>query len=192
MSKPICTIIGGVNGSGKTTFALDYLANNMACKYFINVDLIAVGLSPLDSTQQQITANRLFLQQIKQAVARRKNFAFETTLSGKTYLNLIRQLQADGWFVELIYLYLPSVQLSIERVAERVKHGGHDIALTSIARRYPRSINNLVHHYAPLCDSVLCLDNSQKQEKVIFTQTQQDIIIQNKIIYQTIIERAHT
>ena len=107
-------------------------------------------------------------------------------------MKLIRQLQADGCFVELIYLYLPSVQLSIERVAERVKHGGHDIALTSIIRRYPRSINNLVHHYAPLCDSVLCLDNSQKQEKVIFTQTQQGIIIQNKIIYQTIIERART
>ena len=192
MNKPICTIIGGVNGSGKTTFALDYLANNVACKHFINADLIAVGLSPLDPTQQQITANRLFLQQIKQAVTRRKNFAFETTLSGKTYLNLIRQLQTSGWFVDLIYLYLPSVQLSIERVAERVKHGGHDIALTSIARRYPRSINNLVHHYAPLCDSVLCLDNSQKQEKVIFTQTQQGIIIQNKIIYQTIIERART
>ncbi len=134
MSKPIYTIIGGVNGLGKTTFALDYLVNNVACKYFINADLIAVGLSPLDSTQQSITASRLFLQQIKQAVMRKKNFAFETTLSGRSYLKLIRQLQADDWFVELIYLYLPSVQLSIERVAERVKHGGHDIALTSMDR----------------------------------------------------------
>ena len=60
MSKPICTIIGGVNGSGKTTFALDYLANNVACKYFINADLVAVGLLPLDPTQQQITANACF------------------------------------------------------------------------------------------------------------------------------------
>ena len=64
MSKPICTIIGGVNGSGKTTFALDYLANNVACKYFINADLIAVGLLPLDSTQQQITANACFYSKL--------------------------------------------------------------------------------------------------------------------------------
>ena len=192
MSNPICTIIGGVNGSGKTTFALDYLANNVACKHFINADLIAFGLSPLDPAQQQITASRLFLQQIKQAVTRCKNFAFETTLSGKTYLKLIHQLQTSGWFVELIYLYLPSVQLSIERVAERVKHGGHNITLPSIIRRYPRSIDNLIHHYAPLCDSVLCLDNSEKQNNVVFTQTKQDIMVNNKAIYQTIMERDRT
>ncbi len=186
MSKPVCTIIAGVNGAGKTTFALDYFAKSPDCKHFINADLIAFGLSPLDPSQQQITASRLFLQQIKKAVMHRENFAFETTLSGRTYLKLIRQLQVDGWFVELVYLYLPGVQVSIERVAERVKHGGHDIALESIIRRYPRSIDNLVHHYAPLCDFVICLDNSQ-QQKIIFTRTRQGIIIKNKTIYQTMI-----
>lgn len=186
MSPPVCTIIAGPNGAGKTTFALNYLSQSVHYRYFINADLIASGLSPLAPEQKLMAASRLFLQQIKEAVVRRENFAFETTLSGKSYLKLIRQLQADGWLVELIYLYLPDVQLSIERVEERVRHGGHHIPLESIIRRYPRSIHNLVNDYAPLCDSVICLDNSQEKEKIIFVQNHQGVIVKDKLIYQKI------
>ena len=186
MSKPACTIIAGVNGAGKTTFALRYLSETAHCQRFINADLIASGLSPLAPELKQIAASRLFLKEIKQAISGRENFAFETTLSGKSYLGLIRHLHAEGWLVELIYLYLPDVQLSIERVAERVKHGGHDIPLKSIIRRYPRSLYNLINAYAPLCDTVICLDNSQALEKIIFLQDCKGIIIKDKPIYQKI------
>ncbi|MEE9423599.1 MAG: zeta toxin family protein [Methylococcales bacterium] len=131
-----------------------------------------------------MAASRLFLKEIKQASQLRENFAFETTLSGKSYLKLIHDLQVGGWLVELIYLYLPDVQLSIERVAERVKHGGHNIPLESIIRRYPRSLHNLVNDYAPLCDTVICLDNSQEQEKIIFLQNHQGIIVKDQLVYQ--------
>lgn len=188
MSKPICTIIAGPNGSGKTTFALNYLAQTVHYRYFINADLIASGLSPLQPEQKLLAASRLFLAEIKQAITRGENFAFETTLSGKGHLKLIRNLQAEGWVVELIYLYLPDVQMSIERVAERVKHGGHSIPLASIVRRYPRSIRNLINDYASLCDSVICLDNSQEDESIIFVQTAQGRIIKDEGIYQQLIE----
>jgi len=187
LSKPTCTIISGVNGAGKTTFALKYLREAGNCQRFINADLIASGLSPLAPELKQMAASRLFLNEIKLATRRRENFAFETTLSGKGYLNLIHYLQAEGWLVELIYLYLPDVQLSIERVAERVKHGGHDIPLEAIIRRYPRSIFNLVNDYAPLCDSVICLDNSQEEERIIFLQNRQSVIVKDKLTYQKII-----
>ena len=184
MSNPVCTIIAGVNGAGKTTFALKYLPETAHCRRFINVDLIASGLSPLAIELKQMAASKLFLKEIKQAIQRRENFAFETTLSGKSYLRLIRQMQAEGWLVELIYLYLPDVQLSIERVAERVKHGGHDIPLQSIIRRYPRSIHNLVNDYGRLCDSVICLDNSQELEKIIFLQNSQSVMVKDQPTYE--------
>jgi predicted ABC-type ATPase len=187
MRKPVCTIIAGVNGAGKTTFALKYLSETAHCRRFINADLIASGLSPLAPELKQMAASRLFLKEIKQAIYLRENFAFETTLSGKSYLSLIRNIQAEGWLVELIYLYLPDVQLSIERVAERVKHGGHDIPLESIIRRYPRSLHNLVNDYAPLCDTVICLDNSQELEKIIFVQNRQSVMVKDKLTYQKII-----
>jgi len=184
VSLPTCTIIAGPNGAGKTTFALNYLLDVRQCRHFINADLIASGLSPLLPKLRQTAASRLFLSEIKNAIVRREDFSFETTLSGKSYLKLIRDLQADDWIVELIYLYLPDVQMSVARVSERVKHGGHDIPLKSIIRRYPRSISNLLHLYAPLCDGVICLDNSQEKEKIIFVQNKQGRLIKNKEIYQ--------
>jgi len=97
MSKPTCTIISGVNGAGKTTFALKYLREAGNCQRFINADLIASGLSPLAPELKQMAASRLFLNEIKLATRRRENFSFETTLSGKGYLNLIHHLQTEGW-----------------------------------------------------------------------------------------------
>ena len=124
---PTCWIIAGPNGAGKTTFALEYLPQAAGCTHFINADLIAAGLSPLAPDRELLAASRLFLREIEARVAAREDFAFETTLAGRTYLRLIGQLQLHGWRVELIYLALPSVEMSKLRVLERVAHGGHNI-----------------------------------------------------------------
>lgn len=147
MTQPTCSIIAGPNGAGKTTFALTYLPEATDCRNFVNADMIAAGLSPLSPDRDWLAASRLFLEEVRQYIARRDDFAFETTLSGKTYLRLIQQLLGDGWQVKLYYLWLPSIEMSIERVAERVAHGGHNIPHESIIRRYPRSIANLLDHY---------------------------------------------
>jgi len=124
--QPTCWIIAGPNGAGKTTFALNYLPQVAKCQNFINADLIAAGLSPLAPESRLLAASRLFLVEIRARLQARADFAFETTLSGRSYLKLISQMKSEGWRIELIYLALPSVAMSRFRVAERVAHGGHD------------------------------------------------------------------
>ena len=167
---PVCWIIAGSNGAGKTTFALNYLPKLAHCQRFINVDLIAAGLSPLSPEQQGIAASRLFLNEIDQCVAARQDFAFETTLAGRIYLKLVRRLQAAGWRVELIYLALPSVESSQMRVTERVMHGGHPIPSEDLVRRFPRSLYNLLHLFAPLVDQTHCFMNNTLVPELIFQQ----------------------
>ena len=186
MTRPTCTVIAGPNGAGKTTFALTYLPDAANCRNFVNADLIAAGLSPLSSEREWLAASRLFLREIDHYIRRREDFAFETTLSGRNYLRLIRRLLADGWRVDLYYLWLPSIEMSIERVAERVAHGGHDIPRESIVRRYPRSIANLLAHYAPLCSSVICVDNSTTVPEVIFAQNAEGRTVENPGLFEAL------
>lgn len=167
---PTCWIIAGPNGAGKTTFALEFLPHMVGCRRFINADMIAAGLSPLAPERELRAASRLFLQEIRQAQAIREDFGFETTLSGLGYLKLIRELRAACWRIDLIYLALPSAQLSQLRVAERVAHGGHDIPLSDIIRRFPRSLANLRHRYAPLADATACYLNDGPEPTLVFSQ----------------------
>ncbi len=169
-TQPICRIIAGPNGAGKTTFALKYLPEVAHCRAFVNADLIAAGLSPLEPEKQLLAASRLFLGEIEQHINSRRDFAFETTLAGQGYLRLIRRLREDGWRVELLYLALPSVEMSALRVAERVDHGGHSIPQTDIERRFPRSLNNLFHAYADAVDFTACFLSSGETPQPVFMQ----------------------
>lgn len=186
---PLCAIVAGPNGAGKTTFALHYLPVVLGCRNFVNADAIAAGLSPLAPEHERISASRLFLKEIEQYIRKRESFAFETTLSGKSYLRLIKRLQAKGWQVALFYLWLPDVELSVARVKERVEHGGHNIPDGDIRRRYPRSINNLLSEYGKLCDITLCFDNSARPE-LIYTQQGKNIKVENKLLYKQLLEQA--
>lgn len=122
-TPPICWIIAGPNGAGKTSFALDYLPEVALCRHFVNADLIAAGLSPLYPERQMLAASRLYLAEIERRISAGEDFAFETTLSGRAYLRLIKRLLHNGWRVELIYLALPDVEMSQRRVTERVARG---------------------------------------------------------------------
>ena len=131
---PTCWIIAGPNGAGKTTFALEYLPKVVNCYHYINTELIA--------------ASRIFLAELETCIQKEEDFAFETTLSGRSYLKLIKRLQALGWHIELICLALPSIEMSKARVAERVKHGGHNIPINAIERHFSRSLNNLFNDFS--------------------------------------------
>ena len=169
-NQPTCWIIAGPNGAGKTTFALEYLPEVANCQHFINADLIAAGIAPLAPESQLLAASRIFLAEIKARGAARQDFAFETTLAGRTYLRLIQQLRSDGWRVELIYLALPNVAMSRMRVAERVTHGGHDIPLDDIERRFPRSLRNLLTEFGSITDRTRCFMNSGEVPELVFVQ----------------------
>jgi predicted ABC-type ATPase len=124
MSQPVCTIIAGPNGAGKSTFAEVQARRVKGDFNFVNADLIAAGLSPFVPERELMAASKLLLNEIRRYISRRESFTFETTLSGKTHATLISKLRADGWRVELIYLWIPSVAVSLDRVRERVAHGG--------------------------------------------------------------------
>jgi predicted ABC-type ATPase len=152
-------IIAGPNGAGKTTFAREFLPNEANCPIFVNADLIAAGLSPFAPELAAFKAGRLMLEEIAAYVKREESFAFETTLSGLTYAQMIPLWRTSGYTVELAFLSLPDVEMAIERVAMRVKQGGHNIPVDVIRRRYVHGITNFTR-YKLLVDSWQLYDNS--------------------------------
>jgi len=179
VSAPICTIVAGPNGTRKTTFASRYLPDR---GNFINADEIAKHLP--ESAGKDIRAARLFFDEVKAFRARRENFAIESTLAGKSHLRLISALLSEGWRVDLYYLWIRAISVSIDRVAERVASGGHNILERTIINRYPRSISNFLCYYAPLCSAVYCLDNSGKTPNIIFMKVGEERSILRKKTYK--------
>lgn len=189
--KPICFVIAGPNGAGKTTFALRYLPQIAGCRNFVNADLIAYGLSPFDSLSAQYDAGRLFLREINANIDKRVDFAFETTLAGRSQMSLFKKLKQDGWRIVVFFLWIPDAAFSKSRVRERVAQGGHDIPDETIFRRYPRIMHNLVNAYFPLCDKVVCYDNSGTQLVPIFERVGKKLSVVNQKLYEKILEQSN-
>lgn len=158
---PRAIIIAGPNGAGKTTFAREFLPSEGQCPTFINADLIAAGLAPFRPETAAIEASRLMLEHVRQMVARRENFAVETTLAGRAYLRMIREWQGVGYRVEMMFLELPSVEIAIQRVRHRVTQGGLDIPEEVIRRRFNRGLINFRGRYRDLVDAWQRFDASQ-------------------------------
>ena len=158
MSKKII-IIAGPNGAGKTTFARSFLPEEAQCPRFINADMIAAGLSPFAPEDAALKASRLMLKEIAECVQRGESFAFETTLSGRSYLAQVRQWRAQGYHVSLFFLSLPDAETAIARVAERVRQGGHDIPEAVIRRRFAAGLRNLEDAYKSAVDTWAKYDN---------------------------------
>lgn len=187
---PTSWIIAGPNGAGKTTFALEYLPQVAQCSRFVNADLIAAGLSPLAPERELLAASRLFLGEIEACITQREDFAFETTLAGRSYLKLVRRLQTAGWRVELIYLALPSMEMSKLRVAERVAHGGHSIPVADIERRFARSLGNLLYSFSTQVDACRCFMNSDASPELVFEQQGEVRNVLHMPYYQHLLKEA--
>ncbi|GAB1392098.1 zeta toxin family protein [Rhodocyclaceae bacterium] len=153
-------IIAGPNGAGKTTFAREFLPNEAGCPVFVNADLIAAGLSPFAPEVAAVMAGRVMLEQIDMHTKAGRSFAFETTLSGLAYARHIREWQASGYWVELFFLALPSDDMAVARVAERVKQGGHNVPEAVIRRRFASGLRNFENTYRALVDAWALYDNS--------------------------------
>lgn len=159
-SEKKIVITAGPNGAGKTTFALEFLPREADCPDFINVDLIAAGLSPFDPGRAAIRAGRLMLEEIKRRVRDGKSFAFETTLSGRHDARMIPPWRAAGYHVKLIFLNLPTADLAVARVAARVAQGGHNVPESVIRRRFDNGLRNFHNIYRTLVNSWALYDNS--------------------------------
>ena len=167
MTAPRCIVIAGPNGSGKTTFAREFLPQEGKCPVFINADLIAAGLAPFQPDTAAIQAGRLMLQRMDEAARSREDFAFETTLSGLTYLRRLKTWQASGYHIHIFYLKLFSPKLALLRVAQRVRSGGHNIPRKVILRRFRSSWDNFTEHYSKLADTWAIYDNSGSIPKLL-------------------------
>ena len=185
--KPTCYVIAGPNGAGKTTFALKYLPEIVGCRNFVNADLIAYGISPLDSAALQYDAGRLFLNEIYKNIDKRIDFAFETTLAGRSHINLLKKLKKGNWHIVLFFLWITDADFSKDRVRQRVLEGGHDIPDDAIYRRYPRIMHNLINLYISLCDKVSCYDNSNPEPVLVFEQDSKGNSIVNMDKYKRIL-----
>lgn len=153
-------IIAGCNGAGKTTASYTVLPEILDCHEFVNADEIAKGLSPFKPEEMAIEAGRLMLKRINELLEKDETFAIETTLATKTYINLVHHAQEKGYIVTLVFFWLRNPELAMQRVAERVKNGGHNIPVPTTRRRYVSGINNLFSLYAPAVDCWIIYDNS--------------------------------
>jgi len=160
-------IIAGPNGAGKTTFVREFLPKYATCREFLNADLMAVGLSPFDPNSAAIAAGRLLLARMRELIRQGKDFGFETTLAGKTYLPILRNMKDQGYRLHLFFLWLPNVDLAIGRVAHRVEQGGHNIPESVIRRRFDVGPGNLLTSYLPLFDTWLLFDSSTMNPRKI-------------------------
>ena len=160
-------IVAGANGAGKTAFATEFLPNEGDCPIFINADLIAAGLSPFRPDLTALRAGRLMLSMIRDYVRRGESFAFETTLSGRSYARLIPNWREQSYSVELFFLRLSRPEIAIARVKQRVAEGGHDVPEPVIRRRFHAGLRNFEHIYKGLVDEWVVYDNSGNQPVLV-------------------------
>lgn len=181
-------IIAGPNGSGKTTFAKKFLPKYADCTHFINADLIAQGLSPFSPVVAAIKAGRLVLREIEEMSEKGVSFAFETTLSGKTYLALLKRLKSKGYQIHLFFLWIPNSSLALERIKDRVRSGGHNVPAVDVRRRFRRSVENFLGAYQPMLDSWMLFDNSRETPHLVAEKTGENLYVKDAELYGKILK----
>jgi len=189
---PNLYVIAGCNGAGKTTASYTVLPEILECEEFINADEIARGLSPFNPEKAAIEAGRIMLKKINDFIKKNYDFAFETTLASKSYLKTIEKAKENGYEVTLLFFWLDSVELAIERVRTRVAEGGHNIPEKVIRRRYFSGIKNLFELYLPICDYWMITDNSNPNLRLVAEGTKEEIIkIEDDSIFNLMKRLSH-
>jgi len=169
--RPLCIVIAGPNGSGKTTFAREFLLRDTGVINFVNADLIAGGLSPLRPELASLAAGRLYLAELDRLAQARADFAFETTLSGLMLISRLKRWKAAGYRIEIIFLRLPSPRIALRRIAARVKQGGHDVPRADVVRRFVRGWDNFQIAYRSIADTWTVYDNSGDAPRLLEAQS---------------------
>ena len=184
---PNLYIIAGCNGAGKTTASYTMLPEMLECKEFVNADEIAKGLSPFQPEKVAIDAGRIMIARIEELLKQKQDFAIETTLATKSYVSFIKKAQKLGYFVTLLYFWLSSPELAIQRVEDRVRSGGHNVPKDVIRRRYKAGIRNLFSLYTPHSDYWIVVNNSENPFKIVI-EGKRDVILEvhNADIYNQI------
>ena len=187
----ILYIIAGPNGAGKTTASYTILPEIFECKEFVNADEIARGISPFNPENVGVRAGRIMLSRIQELLDNEDSFAFETTLSTKSYTGLIKKAKEKDYEIILLFLTLDSQELAIKRVETRVKEGGHNIPIEVIKRRFENGLDNLFNLYIPIVDKWIIIDNSGENFEVIGEGYKSETIIKNQKVWSTLKEKYY-
>ena len=171
MTHPNLYIIAGPNGAGKTTASYTILPEMLNCINFVNADEIARGLSPFSPSTVDVQAARIMLQRIEELLPQKVDFAIETTLATRSYVQLVRRAQALGYKVHLLFFCLESPEQAIQRVAQRVKEGGHNVLENVIRRRFQLGISNLINLFIPICDTIHVWNNTKGEAQLVAKKT---------------------
>lgn len=154
---PQIVVLAGPNGAGKSTLATRFVPPGVP---FLNADNIARSLTPAPGQNADIAAGRLLLARIDETVQAKVSFALETNLANRTLATRIPRWQEAGYTVSLVFVWLPSADLAVERVAARVRSGGHDIPEATVRRRYKAGLQAFFEVYQPLVGNWRFYDNS--------------------------------
>ena len=178
-------MIAGPNGAGKTTITLELMAKGPKLYEFINADEIAKGLAPIHPESMALTASKLMIQRLKELLIAGKSFAFETTASGTNYMKHLKLAKSEGYEVNLTFLWLPSPEQAVKRVAQRVRQGGHHVPEATIIRRYFTGIKNLMNLYLPFSDTAIIMDASSEKTGIIAKKKKDSSIdILNQVLWK--------
>ena len=189
---PRLFIISGCNGAGKTTASYTLLPEMLECSQYVNSDEFAKGLSPFDPGSVAVQASRLMLLRIRYLLRRKEDFCIETTLATRSLLKMVSDAQAQGYTVTLLYFWLNSPDLAVERVRARVAAGGHNIPEETVRRRYKVGLKYFFRDYSPVCDRWILADNSKVPFRVIAEGYKDDVtVIKDYETYGRIRESAY-
>ncbi len=165
--RPSLVVLAGPNGAGKTTSAAKLVPQFLKIEHFVNADFIAQGLSPFSPAAAAIQAGRILLQRIHALADRFESFAFETTLASKTFVPFLKRQRQRGYLIHLVFIWLESADLAVQRVSARVQSGGHTVPTEDVIRRYRRGLENFFRIYMPLADTWTIWDNSTSTIQLI-------------------------
>ena len=187
---PRLFILSGCNGSGKTTASYMLLPELLDCSEFVNSDEFAKSLAPFHPESAYITASRYMLRKSQYLFEKREDFCIETTLATRSLIKMVRSAQERGYFVTVVYMWLRSPEIAVQRVAARVESGGHDVPPDVIRRRYYAGIQYFFDIYAPACDKWILVDNSDTEFNIIAEGSRKGTTVRDVELYQQI-KSAH-
>lgn len=184
-------VIAGCNGAGKTTASYTILPEILDCKEFVNADEIARGISPFQPEKVGIEAGRMMLRRINNLLEAQESFAFETTLSTRSYVNLVERAKLRDYQITCLFFWLVSEELAISRVATRVKEGGHNIPEDVIRRRYKSGLKNFFNLFLPRVDNWLFVNNSGDNYEIIAEGSTNEITVNNVLQWEELKEKYY-
>lgn len=187
---PKLYIISGCNGSGKTTASYTLLPEMWECKYFVNSDEFAKGLSPFDPDKASLSAGRFMVMRIKYLLDRKEDFCIETTLSSRTLTNTIEIARQYGYSITILFFWIENVELAISRVKARVTAGGHNVPEATIRRRYRSGLRHFFEDYMPMSDRWMLADNTTIPFKLVAQGWKNNMVVQDNIKFEAIKAQA--